>query len=65
MLTGDNEHTAAAIARQVGVDSFTAALLPADQLAVAETQPDGTFHLSFSYSQITNKGTLKDITPAG
>ena len=37
----------------------------ADQLAVVETQPDGTFHLSFSYSQITNKGTLKDITPAG
>ena len=28
-------------------------------------QPDGTFHLSFSYSQITNKGTLKEITPAG
>ena len=39
--------------------------LLADQLAVVETQPDGTFHLSFSYSQITNKGTLKDITPAG
>ena len=37
----------------------------ADQLAVVETQPDGTFHLSFSYSQITNSGTLKDITPAG
>ena len=37
----------------------------ADQLAVVETQPDGTFHLSFSYSQITNKGTLKDITPSG
>ena len=37
----------------------------ADQLAVVETQPDGTFHLSFSYSQITNKGTLKDITPRG
>lgn len=37
----------------------------ADQLAVVETQPDGTFHLSFSYSQITNKGTLKDITPTG
>ena len=37
----------------------------ADPLAVVETQPDGTFHLSFSYSQITNKGTLKDITPAG
>ena len=36
-----------------------------DQLAVVETQPDGTLHLSFSYSQITNKGTLKDITPTG
>ena len=30
----------------------------ADQLAIVETQPDGTFHLSFSYSQITNKGNL-------
>ena len=37
----------------------------ADQLATVAAQPDGTFHLSFSYSQITNKGTLKDITPAG
>lgn len=37
----------------------------ADQLATVEAQPDGTFHLSFSYSQITNSGTLKDITPAG
>ena len=36
MLTGDNEHTAAAIARQVGVDSFKAGLLPADKLAVIE-----------------------------
>ena len=37
----------------------------ADQLAAVAAQPDGTFHLTFSYSQITNKGTLKDITPAG
>lgn len=37
----------------------------ADQLAAVEAEPDGTFHLSFSYSQITNNGTLKDITPAG
>ena len=37
----------------------------ADQLAAVAAQPDGTFHLSFSYSQITNSGTLKDITPAG
>ena len=36
-----------------------------DQLAAVAAQPDGTFHLSFSYSQITNSGTLKDITPAG
>lgn len=37
----------------------------ADQLDTVVAEPDGTFHLSFSYSQITNKGTLKDITPAG
>lgn len=26
---------------------------------------DATFHLTFSYSQITNSGKLKSITPAG
>ncbi|WP_366140983.1 heavy metal translocating P-type ATPase [uncultured Desulfovibrio sp.] len=36
MLTGDNGHAAAAIARQVGVDDFRADLLPADKLAVIE-----------------------------
>ncbi|MFG6159011.1 heavy metal translocating P-type ATPase [Halomonas sp. 1390] len=32
MLTGDNEHTAAAIAREVGIDDFRAGLLPEDKL---------------------------------
>lgn len=36
MLTGDNEHTAAAIARQVGVDDFRANLLPEDKLRIVE-----------------------------
>ena len=36
MLTGDNEHTAQAIAAQVGVDEFRARLLPEDKLAVIE-----------------------------
>ncbi|KAA0012178.1 heavy metal translocating P-type ATPase [Billgrantia pellis] len=31
MLTGDNEHTAAAIAREVGIDDFRAGLLPEDK----------------------------------
>src|SRR5690554_3910622 len=31
MLTGDNEHTAAAIAREVGIDEFRASLLPEDK----------------------------------
>ncbi|MCL1980543.1 MAG: heavy metal translocating P-type ATPase [Proteobacteria bacterium] len=36
MLTGDNEHTARAIAEQVGLDSFKANLLPRDKLAVVD-----------------------------
>ena len=36
MLTGDNEHTAKAIADQVGVDSFKGNLLPEDKLATVE-----------------------------
>lgn len=36
MLTGDNEHTAKAIAEQVGVDAFRANLLPEDKLSVVE-----------------------------
>lgn len=36
MLTGDNEHTAAAIARQAGVDGFRGNLLPEDKLTAVE-----------------------------
>ena len=36
MLTGDNAHTAAVIARQVGVDEAQGNLLPADKLAWVE-----------------------------
>lgn len=36
MITGDNEHTAALIAREVGVDEFRANLLPQDKLEVIE-----------------------------
>lgn len=36
MLTGDNEHTARAVARQVGVDGCEANLLPQDKLRVVE-----------------------------
>ncbi len=36
MLTGDNEHTAQAIARQVGIDEVRANLLPEDKLSVIE-----------------------------
>lgn len=42
MLTGDNAHTAAAIARQVGVSRFKADLLPADKLAaITELEQQG------------------------
>jgi Cd2+/Zn2+-exporting ATPase len=36
MLTGDNERTAGAIARAVGVDEYYAGLLPADKLGAVE-----------------------------
>ncbi|PAU75899.1 heavy metal translocating P-type ATPase [Halomonas salipaludis] len=36
MLTGDNLHTAAAIAREVGIDDFRAGLLPEDKHAEIE-----------------------------
>lgn len=36
MLTGDNPHTAAVIAREVGVDEFKASLLPQDKLVIIE-----------------------------
>ena len=36
MLTGDNEHAAQAIAKQVGVDGLQANLLPADKLEIIE-----------------------------
>ncbi|SDN84900.1 Cu+-exporting ATPase [Halomonas shengliensis] len=36
MLTGDNEHTAGAIAREVGIDDFRAGLLPEDKHAEIE-----------------------------
>ena len=36
MLTGDNEHTAEAIAKQVGVDEFRGNLLPEDKLTAVE-----------------------------
>ncbi|MBA2778189.1 heavy metal translocating P-type ATPase [Billgrantia kenyensis] len=36
MLTGDNQHTAAAIAREVGIDDFRAGLLPEDKHAEIE-----------------------------
>ncbi|WP_372613016.1 heavy metal translocating P-type ATPase [Halomonas sp.] len=42
MLTGDNEHTAGAIAREVGIDDFRAGLLPEDKHAEIERlQRDG------------------------
>ena len=42
MATGDNPETAAAVARELGIDQVHAALLPADkQTLVAELQADG------------------------
>ena len=41
MLTGDNEHTAAAIARQAGLTDFHAGLLPEDKLQLIEKMERG------------------------
>ena len=38
MLTGDNERTARAIAKQVGVDDFRAELLPEEKVTAIETE---------------------------
>jgi len=40
MLTGDNERTAKAIARQAGIDEFRAQVLPADKASVVKTYQD-------------------------
>ena len=36
MITGDNQHTAAAVARQVGVDNFIAGVMPEDKATEIE-----------------------------
>ncbi len=42
MLTGDNDHTASAIAQAVGIDQAKGSLLPADKLAaISSLQSDG------------------------
>nr|WP_298414972.1 heavy metal translocating P-type ATPase [uncultured Halomonas sp.] len=40
MLTGDNAHTAAAIAREVGIDDYRAELMPEDKHAEIERRQD-------------------------
>lgn len=41
MLTGDNRHTANAIAREVGIDDVRSELLPTDKLAAVQVLADG------------------------
>ncbi|MCH5277169.1 MAG: heavy metal translocating P-type ATPase [Desulfovibrionaceae bacterium] len=41
MLTGDNEHSAAAMARQAGVDEYRSGLLPEDKLTEVERMQAG------------------------
>ena len=57
MLTGDNEHTAAAIANQTGIDEFYANLLPEDKVTQLQT-------LQNQYGEVAMVGDGVNDAPA-
>ena len=57
--------TYSATAKGLGGDVTVTLTIENGALAAVAAEPDATFHLTFSYSQITNSGKLKSITPAG
>lgn len=62
MLTGDNEHTAAVIAREVGVDEFRANLLPGDKLDIIEELEKGGAAVGMAGDGINDAPALAKAT---
>jgi len=58
MLTGDNAVTAAAIARQVGIDDFRAGISPADKSGAVEALKDGKAHVAMAGDGINDAPAL-------
>ncbi len=62
MLTGDNERTAAAIAREVGVDAYYAELLPEDKVARVRELSQQVGHVAMVGDGVNDAPALAEAT---
>ena len=62
MLTGDNERTAAAIAREVGVDEYYAELLPEDKVAKVRELSQKYGHVAMVGDGVNDARALAEAT---